>query len=50
MMGNRRKFAAQAKKLIYSIFKVSHRSAILMNVGSIDRMFRRLWAERLLTH
>ena len=39
MMGNRRKFAAQAKKLIYSIFKVSHANAILDECRLIDRMF-----------
>lgn len=39
MMGNRRKFAAQAKKLIYSIFKVPHANAILNECRLIDRMF-----------
>jgi len=39
MMGNRRQFAAQAKKLIYSFFKVSHANAILDECRLIDRMF-----------
>ena len=39
MMGNRRKFAAQAKKLIYSFFKVPHANAILDECRLIDRMF-----------
>lgn len=39
MMGNRRKFAAQAKKLIYSIFKRPHANAILKECRLIDRMF-----------
>lgn len=39
MMGNRRKFAAQAKKLIYSFFKVSYANAILDECRLIDRMF-----------
>lgn len=39
MMGNRRKFAAQAKKLIYSAFSVRHANAILDECRLIDRMF-----------
>lgn len=39
MMGNRRKFAAQAKKLIYSLFKVPAANAILNECRLIDRMF-----------
>lgn len=39
MMGNRRKFAAQAKKLIYSAFSVRRANAILDECRLIDRMF-----------
>lgn len=39
MMGNRRKFVAQAKKLIYSFFKVPMANAILDECRLIDRMF-----------
>ena len=39
MMGNRRKFAAQAKKLVYSFFRVPVANDILDEVQFINRLF-----------
>lgn len=39
MMGNRKKFAAQAKKLVYSVFRVPVANDILDEVQFVNRMF-----------
>lgn len=39
MMGNRKKFAAQAKKLVYSVFEVPVANDILDEVQFVNRMF-----------
>ncbi len=39
MMANRRRFAAQAKKILYSLFKIDRANDILEEVRFIDKMF-----------
>ena len=39
MMANRRRFAAQAKKILYSLFKTERANDILAEMRFIDRMF-----------
>ena len=39
MMANRRRFAAQAKKILYSLFKTDRANDILEEVRFIDKMF-----------
>lgn len=39
MMANRKKFAAQAKKSIYGIFKTSHANALIAEIHFTDKVF-----------